>query len=85
MEPALVSRFCLIYLWKALCKSKGEFKLPQWVNPNIRYGSAKMAADVEIERIVHYMCDLGPAYCVRCPSKCAYGIRYIKECIPKQK
>lgn len=49
---------------------------------SIHYGSCKMAADVKPEHIIHYLCDRGPSYCERCPSQCAYGMRYLKECLP---
>ena len=26
-----------------------------------------------------YLCDLGPGYCLRCHSKCAFGERYIEN------
>lgn len=47
----------------------------------IGVGSAKPAADVKISRIKDYMCDLGPVFCAKCYSKCAYGKRYLNECI----
>lgn len=50
--------------------------------PSVRYGSAKMAADVKIDYIIDYLCDWGPALCDRCPSQCAYGKRYLKEYLP---
>lgn len=43
-------------------------------------GSAKPAVDIKISRIKDYMCDLGPVFCVKCYSKCAYGERYLNEC-----
>lgn len=45
----------------------------------VRYGSARAAKDVKIENIIDYLCDSGPSLCSSCPSKCAYGIRYLKE------
>ena len=46
---------------------------------SVRYGSSKMAVDVKIDFILDYLCDMGPKYCSRCPSQCAYGRRYLEE------
>jgi len=45
----------------------------------LRTGSAKMAADVKIQHITDYLCNAGPGLCPRCPSRCAYGQRYLDE------
>ena len=52
------------------------------IKVHIRYGSAKPAVDVDITRIEDYMCDLGPKYCIKCYSRCAYGEKYIKAYYP---
>lgn len=49
----------------------------------VRYGSAKPAADVDISCIEDYMCDLGPRYCIKCYSRCAYGEKYLKAYHPE--
>lgn len=50
-----------------------------------RTGSAKMAADVNIQSITDYLCDAGPVLCPRCPSRCAYGQRYLDEVLKEKK
>lgn len=50
----------------------------------MRTGSAKMAADVKIQYIIDYLCDAGPGLCPRCPSKCAYGQRYLDEVLKEK-
>lgn len=50
----------------------------------LRYGSAKMAVDVDIRDIANYLCDAGPGLCPRCPSRCAYGQRYLTEVLMKE-
>lgn len=51
----------------------------------LRTGSAKMAADVNIQYIIDYLCDAGPGLCPRCPSRCAYGERYLDEILQEKK
>lgn len=53
------------------------------IKVHIRYGSTKPAVDVDITRIEDYMCDLGPRYCIKCYSRCAYGEKYLKAYHPE--
>lgn len=41
-----------------------------------------MAEDIKLGSIPRYLCDAGPGLCEKCPSRCAYGKRYINEYVP---
>ncbi len=55
---------------------KGQVNLESslgWVTPD----------SVPPSSLKNYLCALGPGYCLRCPSKCAFGVRHIENLCKK--